>query len=308
MRRVLGMTSSSYYFVAANLVLLALVAYSASAIVNTAIATRMVAPVRVELSPPPDPIGATEPKPADYYAFISHRDIFNSAPAVTPAGPPPTEAPPPNLKLIGVSVHDDGSSYCVVEDQKGHQQDLYRIGETVAGTDATVKKISWGRCVLDRAGSELILDLPRTPNAGSAPAPTPGRGGAGASARLPSAAASGPAADEHIRAISDTEFEIDRSEVDQALENMSQLFTQMRAVPQFDGGKSIGFRVFAIRRNSLFDKIGIKNGDVVQKINGQDLTDPARALALLQELRNERALSVDVLRNRQQQTLSYQIR
>ena len=70
------------------------------------------------------------------------------------------------------------------------------------------------------------------------------------------------------------------------MENMSQLFTQIRAVPHFEGGQSIGFRLFAIRRGSLFDKIGLKNGDIITSINGTEMTDPGRAMGLMQELRD----------------------
>jgi type II secretory pathway component PulC len=39
-----------------------------------------------------------------------------------------------------------------------------------------------------------------------------------------------------------------------------------------------------------------------------EMNDPSRALAMLEELRNERSLTVDVMRNRQDQTLSYSVR
>ena len=106
--------------------------------------------------------------------------------------------------------------------------------------------------------------------------------------------------------MSEFQYNIDRSEVDAALDNMNQLFTQIRAVPHFEGGKSTGFRLFAIRQDSLFDKIGLKNGDIIQQINGIDLNDPSKAMALFGELRNENALNVQILRNKESKTMSYQ--
>src|SRR5690606_30723498 len=110
-----------------------------------------------------------------------------------------------------------------------------------------------------------------------------------------------------IQATGENEFLVSRAEVDSALENMSQLFTQIRAVPHFEGGQSIGFRLFAIRRGSLFDRIGLKNGDIVTAINGSPMTDPSKAVSLLQELRDARSLEVDALRNQQPLKLSYTI-
>ncbi len=111
-----------------------------------------------------------------------------------------------------------------------------------------------------------------------------------------------------VEVVSDTEYIVDREEVDNALENMSQLFTQIRAVPHFEGGESTGFRLFAIRRGSIFDKIGLKNGDIIRKINGQAMNDPTRALALLEELRGSEDLTVSVTRNRKDRTINYTVR
>ena len=88
---------------------------------------------------------------------------------------------------------------------------------------------------------------------------------------------------------------------------MSQLFTQIRAVPHFEGGQSIGFRLFAIRRGSLFDRIVLKNGDIITNINGTEMNDPGRAVALIQELRDASGLKVNVIRNQQPQEISYNI-
>ena len=56
MRGFRDMSFSPQYLVAVNLVLLALAAYSASAIVGTTLATRLLPPPTIELSAPPPPI------------------------------------------------------------------------------------------------------------------------------------------------------------------------------------------------------------------------------------------------------------
>jgi general secretion pathway protein C len=184
----------------------------------------------------------------------------------------------------------------VIEDLSNRKQALYHEGDKVPG-DATVTRVEWERVILTRDGKEEILDL----SSGTRPP------GLSARSSYVSRAAPG-AADEHIQSTGDGQYVIDRSEIDSALDNMSQLFTQIRAVPHFEGGRSTGFRLFAIRQNSLFDKIGLKNGDIIQSINGQALTDPSKALAMFQQLRNENELTVQVMRNREPKTLSYQFR
>ena len=301
------MKISPRHLVWVNLALLALVAYCGASTVSTAIAARLTPSPDVHLSPPPPPLAREPKRPASYYASIQARDIFNSA---KPEPEKPKEAPKPTelkLKLWGVVVHADGSSYCVIEDLTTRKQDLYRISDTVAGS-AVVKQIEWDRVILDRDGKDEILELSPPQGgavpAGNVPARVPPAGAA------PSAAAAGqpgqPGQNPHIRQVNESQYQIDRSEVDSALDNMNQLFTQIRAVPHFEGGKSVGFRLFAIRQNSIFDLIGLKNGDVIQRINGADLSDPVKALALFQQLRNEQNINVDILRNKENKTLSYQ--
>ncbi len=292
-----NMTFSPQYLVAANLLLLALVAYSASSVVGTIIAGRLAPRVAVEMAALPEPIPSEPVKPAAYYKVISSRDIFNSVQQNVPTPPPVAEAPPPDLALWGVALHGNAaSSHCIIEDKKARKQTAYGVGETIEGTDITIKSIEWRKVTLDRAGKELVLELqePQSMAASTSAVPRPGL-----------AFAPSQATDANIQQVAENQYVISRTEVDKALENMSQLFTQVRAVPHFEGGKSIGFRLFAIRRGSLFDKIGLKNGDILKKINDVEFNDPSRALSLMQELRNESDLSVEILRNRQPQTLSY---
>ena len=65
--------------------------------------------------------------------------------------------------------------------------------------------------------------------------------------------------------------------------------------------------MFAIRQGSIFHQLGLKNGDVIERVNGADLSDPAKALALFQQLRNEQNITMDVLRNKANVTVGYQI-
>lgn len=265
-------------------------------------AARYVQPPDVDISAPPPPIPEQANKPASYYALIDKRDIFNSAKPVEVAPPEATPAPTQlRLKLWGVALQEGSDAYCVIEDEKKRTQGVYKIDDEVPG-GATVKTVAWDHVVLLNGGQEEVLELQDTTK------PMSGVAAAVRSVASPQRPSSGMAtAVTGVKMVSENEYVVDRSEVDNALENMSQLFTQIRAVPHFEGGESTGFRLFAIRRGSLFDKIGLKNGDIIRNINGQPMNDPTKALALLEELRNVSDLTVQVTRNRQDKTLSYSV-
>ena len=289
------MAIPSRYLVLVNLLLLGWAAYWGAKTVTTAIAAKLAPLPPVHLSPPPPAIVQEPNRPSSYYAAIYNRDIFNSAkPEAVRPTPPPVKTQL-NLKLWGVAIHHGTNpSYAIIEDQSTRKQELYKIGDKVAGS-ATLVSIEWDKVTLERDGQKEFLEL--------APDTGPARGSP-AIGRPVIAQVNGAG----IQQVGDDQFAIDRSEVDSALENMNQLFTQIRAVPHFEGGQSTGFRVFAIRQGSLFDKIGLKNGDIIKRINSADLNDPARAMALFQELRNERSITVELTRNKEDKTLSYQLR
>jgi hypothetical protein len=80
------------------------------------------------------------------------------------------------------------------------------------------------------------------------------------------------------------DFVVDEAELDKGLENLPMLLTQARAVPYFKEGRSIGLRLFAIKTGSLYEKIGLKNGDILKSINGHSLGAISQALKLLSQI------------------------
>jgi general secretion pathway protein C len=98
------------------------------------------------------------------------------------------------------------------------------------------------------------------------------------------------------------------NDVDEALSNLPVLLTQLRAVPYFKNGQAVGLRLFAIKSGSLFEKIGLKNGDILETINGNQLGDFSQALKLFEQLKSERSLRLVLERNREAITYNYVIR
>ncbi len=234
---------------------------------------------------------------------IVERNLFNSrspggvvetAAAVRSANaaPPPPSLPPLNARLIGTVLADSGG-FAIIEDGQTRRQDLYRLNEVVL-RDAKLVGIERNRVRLERGGKTEVLELAFVDRAAGPILP-------------PVAAPANPTAP-GVTERGENTFVVDQGELNNAFENMNQLLTQARMVPYFSAGKADGFRIFAIRPNSLFEKIGLRDGDVLQRINGNELADPARAFELFDRLRSEKQISVDLVRNGAKQTLSYEIR
>lgn len=103
------------------------------------------------------------------------------------------------------------------------------------------------------------------------------------------------------------EWSIPREEIDNVLSNLNKVATQARIVPSFHNGKANGFKLFSIRPNSLYSKIGIQNGDIVQRINGYEINSPDKALEIYTKLKDAQTITVDLVRRGKSKTLSYNI-
>lgn len=113
--------------------------------------------------------------------------------------------------------------------------------------------------------------------------------------------------DSGIAKVSDTEYTIEQEEINDVMGNLSKVATQARIVPSFKNGKPNGFKLFSIKPGSLYTKIGLRNGDVVQRINGYDMDSPDKALEVYQKLQDSKSITVEIQRRGKPMTMSYTI-
>jgi general secretion pathway protein C len=285
-------------FFGARLLLFTLFSYFCALAVNSVVAMWLTLPPTALLQDDTSSAHTTPPKPPlASYAVVYTRDIFNSVKA-----PPQSQAEPTvvagnngSLKLWGTALGDNQRAFAIIEDVGAHAQGLYHEGEIIL-PGVMLVEVRWDRAVIERNGRRETLTLPTMPPSVNSPLPLM------ATALPPSEG------QETIRQMAQDSFQIDRREVDHAMNNLNELFTQARAVPYTSPeGDAQGFRLFSIKPQSLVDRIGLKNGDIVQRVNGVEISDPTTAFGLLQELQGHSQVRVDVLRNHQPVTLSYDI-
>lgn len=231
---------------------------------------------------PAPPVAATAPLEA--YRAIATRDAFNGGAAAR-------SGPAPALRLWGVGMFG-ARAYAVIEDTATGHQALHGVGDEIGGS--RVASIEWDRVTLRGPDGERTLALVTEPAApeGVKPGLEP-----------PPAAP-----DSEVRRTGPDSFIVDRRALTGSVDNTSGLLTQLRAVPEVADGRPVGFRLFQISPESVFTRLGIRNGDVVQRVNGTTLADPASLLGFLQRLRDEPRVALDILRAGQPRTLVYDLR
>jgi len=127
----------------------------------------------------------------------------------------------------------------------------------------------------------------------------------------PQASATSPSqavGDIRVERLADNRFSIDEAGVTQLTTNINQYMTQVRLIPFFEGNKSAGYRIAAIRPGTTFEQLGFQGGDVLQQVNGLDVSSPEKLYTIFQNLKDEKKVSVNILRQGQKNTLTYEIR
>ena len=156
---------------------------------------------------------------------------------------------------------------------------------------------------------ELLEILPvGSKTRGSISPPVAGIRGAAPGAPQTAAAASTPAGEIRVEHLADNRYSIDEAGVTQLTTNINQYMTQVRIIPFFEGNKSAGYRIAAIRPGTTFEQLGFQGGDVLQQVNGVDLSSPEKLYTIFQNLKDEKKVSVNILRQGQKNTLTYEIR
>ncbi len=111
-----------------------------------------------------------------------------------------------------------------------------------------------------------------------------------------------------VEQMSDTRWILDRASLPANTRDVNRLLMQARAVPFKKQGRTTGFRISGISRNSLYEKAGLRNGDVLLRANRKKLDDPSKLFSIYRELRNSQHISILLTRNGQNQTFDYDIR
>jgi general secretion pathway protein C len=199
--------------------------------------------------------------------------------------------------LIGTAIAEPAKySLCQITNPDVNETQVYAIGEKYQG--ARIYAIEKERVLVDNNGVNEYIDnsAAAAPNIGVTPLvpPPPGQ---------PAQAAGG----EGVRQLSENQYVVARSEINNALTNLSDLATKARIVPSFKNGVANGFKLFSIVPDSLYAKIGVQNGDVIRRINGYEMNSPDKALEIYQKLRDANRIEVEIERRGETIRKSYSI-
>lgn len=196
------------------------------------------------------------------------------------------------VRLLGTLLSTDPAwSIASLLDLTRQKTSTVMVGDQVQ--DSRVVEILRDRVIVARNGRREVIGL------------APGDGAIGPS---PDSRMNTAVQGSGIRSIDENRYEVPRSELEAALNQLDKLATDVRILPAYKDGHPEGFKLFAIRPGSLFSLLGMVSGDVVRRINGFEMNTPANALEAYTRLRDANRIDVDLERNGSSIRKSYSVR
>jgi general secretion pathway protein C len=238
-------------------------------------------------------------RPRVFYNAITDRDIFNLAPP-----PVATSDEKIDIQLLGTSLVTSGKPFVIVQDQSGRQS-LYQKGDEIPGVGRLLQ-IEANRAIILHNGHRVAVEIP--PDLGlppmDAPMPRPFYRGLKQPMPLGQNRPSAPG----IRRLAPDRYVLARATVNADLQNPAPLFTQIRAIPNVQNGSANGFRLSEIEPGSVFQQIGLQDGDLLTNVSGQPVGDPIKAISMLATLRDQSSITLNVIRDGSPLMIHYSIR
>jgi general secretion pathway protein C len=235
------------------------------------------------------PVQLGKTKKYEFPEIVS-RNIFNSDGVIPPTmsekeggggegkdGAPRLSDLP--LDLMGTLVHiNPEKSIATIAIRGQNKVDPFSVGEQISGM-AEIKEIERQRVVFRNLRNQL-LEYIEVPEEQILALSTE----RGATVTLPK------------QPQEKTDFTFARKEIDSQLENLPNLLQQARVVPETGpDGQVRGYKLVEIQPGSIYEKLGLRLGDVITGVNGEMVNSPQKAMELYQALKtsNEIKLAVD---------------
>jgi general secretion pathway protein C len=99
-----------------------------------------------------------------------------------------------------------------------------------------------------------------------------------------------------------------RNQIDSAVQDVAQLMNQVNIRPHFTQGQPDGMMFSRIRPNSIFMRMGLRNGDIITGVNGRAISTVDDALGFYEGLKSAENVTVDIKRGGRPRTIEYTIK
>jgi len=237
------------------------------------------------------------------HSAITTSNIFNFDQKIPPAigaeaKPEPVDDSVPvptsigGLVLVGTLVHSnpEKSVASVKTPTGGEIVGAFKVGQRMDGV-GEVLSIERGKMIFRNQMTRRreFIELPQDSRL---------------SIGLSSGAPKGARQEGEVTVISETERTIKREDLNRLTSNLPDLLQQARVVPVPERSC---FSVQWVMPGSIYERLGIRQGDCIRSVNGQPIENPNKAMQMYNELKNANNISLGVDRGGRDETLNFSV-
>ena len=201
-------------------------------------------------------------------------------------------------ELNGVILLEGGKSIAIIRRAGERQGEIYRKGDRIDSLE--IVKIEQDRVHLNDGVNTIILPMYYRFIAKAA--------GPGPSA--------GPEAEKRVveggdRSSGATQVRkvLSRSDVEtKVFQKVNDILTQIAISPNMVNGKMDGLKLLRVPASNIVYELGARSGDIIKRVNGHEVNQVDQMYKLWENIKDDSYISVDLERNSQVYTYSFEIR
>lgn len=195
-----------------------------------------------------------------------------------------------NLNLVLNGIIASGAGGYALISVNGQPQEPFTVGQSITG-GAALQAVYSDRVVIGRNGALESLLLEGADKSTPAPETTP-------------IAAPAPRASSNIvRQTAANRYTVERDQL--AAQMRTPEFLKQASIVPF-GEQGGGFLVRQLQPGSLYEKLGIRPGDVIKSVNGQPVNTAEDAIRLYQQMSSLSSVQMDIVRGGKNESIHYQ--
>jgi len=187
----------------------------------------------------------------------------------------------PDFDLKGTVACNSSFGFIVIEEHNSRKQKLYRLGDKI-GSDKLIK-ITRNTATFKNGIREITLKIKETLEGSLLPG-QPGAGRGGAPSR---------------------NLTLNRKTVNENLGNLNSIMNQAVLRPFTNKGVQEGYIISNIVPNSLYEKAGLQNGDVILDINNNRMQNANEILQIMNSMQSGNSMNLNIKRSGRTETINY---
>ncbi|MCM8760369.1 MAG: hypothetical protein NC832_01455 [Candidatus Omnitrophica bacterium] len=246
----------------------------------------------------------TEPEPKP-------QPVIEKTPIIKPAPPPSLNS---LIDLAGVIYFSEGDSFVIVKSKKTREEIVLHQGDIIE--NARVVKIEENGVVFFYEGKEERFSLKQEDREGMVMSLPSGlavkldeKSDIGIKKENESEAQIVNPLSSAVPEFTEPVF-VDLNKILTEAKNDTELFRKVNVTPKLSGGKIDGFEINNLPQNSLPYKYGLRDGDIVRRVNGIFIDSIAKGFSVANQIIKERTeiVTVEIIRNNNPLVLTFKLK